>query len=253
MTFRAGFKGTGSSLAWVKDQAGTILYLKDTSADTASFVKNNIAMPAGTSDLEAGTTENMPRTTNTRSSGGDVYRLSPSDAACTSYTIYAKVATEDDKALAFGFDKTLKFVATSDDLGDGTTFYSYISCNKGTLYYGLVDVTTLPVKNDIGTPEKMVGYPACNGTHAEGTSFDLDGRNCTCVKGDAFCDAPPVGSYFRMSDREAVGVALSVSVIVLLVLMALIFLCLKKTAQKQELVGVLKSNTKGSVPQDDRL
>ena len=52
--------------------------------------------------------------------------------------------------------------------------------------------------------------------------------------------APTHDAIATHAPPRQVGIAVTVSVIVLLLLMALIFVCLKKTAPKTELVGVLK-------------
>jgi len=200
--------------------------------------------------------------TVTRPYGNEVVRLAPSDSSCVDYTIYAKLTADADDAIAFGADAFIEFKADEAMLL-GTTFYAFVKCGTGALAYGQVDVATdvdaisslsADCIEGIGNDcELLVGFASCDEVHAEGTSFDLDGKNCTCYKGDAFCEAPPAGTYFRLSDGESVGLALSLSVIVLLLMMGLIFMCLKKTAEKQGNVAVLATNTKGAVPQDDRL
>lgn len=282
------FKRVASvKMEYVKDAKGLLVHLLD-HRETPSVGEATVeaSFPAGTTsltaceasaysvlctdfnlvppyiaNLESGTTTATLAVTVTRPYGNDIVRLVPTDSSCVDYTIYAKLTTDATDAIAFGADAYLEFKADEATLL-GTTFYAYVKCDAGDLSYGQVDVATdVEAISSLSTDciegigkdcETVVGYADCAPEHAEGTSFDLDGKNCTCYKGDAFCEAPPPGTYFRLSDGESVGLALSLSVIVLLVMMGLIFMCLKKTAEKQGNVAVLATNTK-SVPQDDRL
>lgn len=100
--------------------------------------------------------------------------------------------------------------------------------------------------------EKVVGSPKCNvsgTTEGEATGGDynvtVDGRSCTCSKGELFClkSTDGMGEYWNLSDGEAIGIALTVSVIVLILIMGLIFLCLQKTTKSTEIVSTLKTDT----------
>jgi hypothetical protein len=281
-TFEVTYKGgTGSLLAWAETD-GTIQDLQSGSSATksVSFGKGTLSLTAcelfeagkycATKDLapeyvtalEGGAmpTVDYKSTFSAGKDGigsGQVNTLKPCSSGadctltdCAEWFIYAK--TSSGELMASGFTSTLEW---KQEL---TTYKAYLSCGGGALKTADVATTDLPTVALSITKEVEVGFPACNveGEEAEpsGTSFLLDdGRNCTCVMGDAHCTAKDTKSVFRLSDGEAVGIALSVSIIVMIILMALIFLCLKKSAQKQELVGVLKSNTNDAVPQDDRL
>lgn len=262
-------EATGAVLFWVRDQSGTLLYLKDggspvegaktfpvgttsleyceATSDTVSCGTTSI-VPSYISSLEAGTTTNALRTTTQDKDG--TYVIAPDTTAlsdCETYSIYVKATSGASDALGFAFSSAVEVTA---DL----PFYTYVQCGSSsptTVYWS--EVTTGDVTAWSGysgySQEVTVDHPACEGNYADGVNVTVDGRDCRCDKGTLFCDAEDVGSYFRLSNDEAVGIALSVSVIVILLLLALIFLCLKKTAQNQEIKTVLATNTKG----EDRL
>jgi len=155
---------------------------------------------------------------------------------CSQYAIYAKNVS-DGAIFAFALNSYIQFEATTTALG-GNTYEVFVTCDGATVSKGVVDMTqVLPTQMSIGL-EVYVDYPACEGDHAAGTSFDVDGQNCTCDKGDLFCvKGPAPEGGIILSEGEAVGIALTVSVIVIVLLLALIFLCLKQaaaSAQKRE-------------------
>jgi len=264
---------TAATMKWAKGATGSVIYL----SETAGAETTTVTFPEGTTSVEAcqstdvtmacgsyslvsdyvtsygagSSGSGLVTTTKKAGTGGGSwsYTVSPT-ASCDTYTIYAKDSS--DAILAFGFDSALSFTATDAALSDFTV---YLMCDSGALQYESITVSSIVATYDIGTPEVVVGAADCNGTYASGTTYlDADGRNCTCDMGNAYCMAGETDSSFFLSDGEAVGLALSVSIIVILILMALIFFCLKKTAQKQELVGVLKTNTKEQPPTEtDRL
>lgn len=259
-------EATGSVLFWVRDQSGTLLYLKDggspvngaktfpagttsleyceATSDTVSCGTTSI-VPSYISSLEGGTTSNVLRTTIQDTDG--TYVIAPDTTAlsdCETYSIYVKATSGASDALGFAFSAAVEVTAA-------LPFYTYVQCGSSTtVYWSEVTTSDVTAFAPSGfSQEVTVDHPACEGNYADGVNVTVDGRDCRCDKGTLFCDAEDVGSYFRLSNDEAVGIALSVSVIVILLLLALIFLCLKKTAQNQEIKTVLATNTKG----EDRL
>jgi len=170
------------------------------------------------------------------------------------------------KTLDAAFNKAIEFVASEDAL-NGTTFEWNVMCSTedtNTLTTETVDMANIPVSTRSATDcnaandpifcakPTEVGSPKCNvsgTTEGEATGGDynvtVDGRSCTCSKGDLFClkSTDGMGDYWNLSDGEAIGIALTVSVIVLILIMGLIFICLQKTTKSTEIVSTLKTNT----------
>jgi len=180
---------------------------------------------------------------------------------CSQYAIYAKNVS-DGAIFAFALNSYIQFEATTTALG-GNTYEVFVTCDGATVSKGVVDMALVPASTfSYRGPVTIVGAPACNATngdgvmttkgHESGKTFQVDGRECNCNNGTLFCGAGPTpDAGMHLSDGEAVGIALSVSFIVILLLMALVFLCLKKTAQKSS-SAVLKSNTQ-EFPNDEAL
>jgi len=185
----------------------------------------------------------------TAGSGTTSIAPNPKREGCTQYVMYAK-NVDGDVLLGFGFDKALKFAATPT-----TKYKIYLTCDGTTLTTGTMDLAVFSSANSVFSvpvDEVKVGFPKCVGDHAADntTWFEVDGRSCMCDKGTLFCKKGANGSYFLMNEGESVGLALSVSVIVLLLLCGGIFMLLKKSAQSSEKMVVLKDNVQSP---EDRL
>jgi hypothetical protein len=277
-SFAAG-QGT-ESLAWVEDNLGNVLDLTESNAMVSVDLSATFEWPVTAltacrlfekdkmcssfdlvplymtevSGLPAVGKEEVTSTKKVPYGKAAKATVVPTNAtACANYIIYATKEDSDD-LLAFGINQALEFEASEEALA-GLKYDVYLTCDSATYSKTTVD-TSLIVSTMSGTDcngandplfcdsEVTVGYPACNAadgeTAEEGEEIEVDGRTCVCAKGNLFCEKAAVGNYFKVSEAEAVGIAVTVSVIVLLLLMALIFVCLKKTAPKTELVGVLK-------------